>query len=417
MLPSGVLAISSSSTSVDAEITAIGRRYDSARHFKEVLHDLAIKRNFDFHFIKNDTQRVTVRCAEFSCQWRVHASKEGNLPTFRINTANGTHTCGGGIGTTSHPKASKKWVSRQVIQKLRDRPLYRAVDTQRDILRDYGVHLPYKQAWVGKEYTREILHGCDVASYDLLIWYTDKVSITNPGSIVIIDKDGEHFRHGFFCFHASLEGFKRGCRPLLFLDGTHLLGKYGGILLAATGKDGNEGFFHLAFAIVDNETEENWTWFVSTLGDALYGKDDYDKIITFISDRSKGLINVVMKVFPSSPHAYCLRHLQANFYKTSSGLGKALKDECCSLIVKVAYAYTSAEYEDAVHALSLASIQAHNWLFNKSDMGHWCNYLFKGPRWGEMYSNVAESFNAWVKDARHLPVSNMVDSIRYKILE
>ena len=47
---------------------------------------------------------------------------------------------------------------------------------------------------------------------------------------------------------------------MLFLDGTHLLGRHGGILLGATGKDGNEGLFHLAFAIVDNETNDNWTW-------------------------------------------------------------------------------------------------------------------------------------------------------------
>ena len=38
-------------------------------------------------------------------------------------------------------------------------------------------------------------------------------------------------------------------------------------------------------------------WFISTLGDALYGDNDYDKIITFISDRSKGLVNSIAKVF------------------------------------------------------------------------------------------------------------------------
>ncbi|XP_039143981.1 uncharacterized protein LOC120281133 [Dioscorea cayenensis subsp. rotundata] len=135
---------------------------------------------------------------------------------------------------------------------------------------------------------------------------------------------------------------------MLFLDGTHLLGKYGGILLGATAKDGNEGLFHLAFVIVDNETDNNWTWFISTLGDAIYGQDDYHKIITFISDRSKGLVNAIAKVFPSAPHGYCLRHLQANFLKANGRLGKGLKDECWSLIVKIAYACTSSEYDATV---------------------------------------------------------------------
>ena len=96
---------------------------------------------------------------------------------------------------------------------------------------------------------------------------------------------------------------------MFFLDRTHSLGTYGKILFGTTDKDGNERFFHLTFAIVNKETDENWTWYVSTMGDALYGKDDYDTIITFISDRSKGLVNAIAKVFPSSPHAYCLSHL------------------------------------------------------------------------------------------------------------
>ncbi|XP_039131868.1 uncharacterized protein LOC120268609 [Dioscorea cayenensis subsp. rotundata] len=168
---------------------------------------------------------------------------------------------------------------------------------------------------MGKEVAKGILHGSDVASYDLLIWYA---------------------------------GFKCGCRPMLFLDGTHLLGKYGGILLGATAKDGNEGLFHLTFAIVDNETDDNWTWFISTLGDTIYGEDDYHKIITFILDRSKGLVNAIAKVFPSAPHGYCLRHLQEKFLKANGHLRKGLKDECWSLIVKIAYACTSSEYDASV---------------------------------------------------------------------
>ncbi|XP_039145539.1 uncharacterized protein LOC120282754 [Dioscorea cayenensis subsp. rotundata] len=33
-----------------------------------------------------------------------------------------------------------------------------------------------------------------------------------------------------------------------------------------------------------------------------------------------------------------------------------------------------------------------------------------------MYFNVTESFNAWIKEARHLLVCNMVDSIRFKLM-
>ena len=77
---------------------------------------------------------------------------------------------------------------------------------------------------------------------------------------------------GFLAFVLLLMVLGGGCRPMLFLVGTHLLWRYGGISFGATNV--NEGFFHLAFAIVENETFENWTWFTSTLGDAVYGEDE-----------------------------------------------------------------------------------------------------------------------------------------------
>lgn len=45
--------------------------------------------------------------------------------------------------------------------------------------------------------------------------------------------------------------------------------------------------------------DANWTWFPSTLSDALYGNDDYEKIITFMSNTSMGLVNTIVKVFSS----------------------------------------------------------------------------------------------------------------------
>ena len=69
------------------------------------------------------------------------------------------------------------------------------------------------------------------------------------------------------------------------------------------------------------------TWFLSKLEDALYGDDDYTKIITFIPDRSKGHVSAIEKVIPSTLHAYCLPHLEVNFMKGNVKLGKALKEE------------------------------------------------------------------------------------------
>ncbi|XP_039116630.1 uncharacterized protein LOC120252524 [Dioscorea cayenensis subsp. rotundata] len=270
---------------------------------------------------------MTAQCAFKGCQWRIHASKEGNKEMFRIKMMYLTHICSGDIGTILHPKASKKWVNACVIQKLKDHLLYRTIDIQRDMLQDHGVNLSYKQDWLGKEVTHGVLHGSELESYNLLIWYASKIMETNLGSIAIVDKDENRFRHMFFSFYACIIGFKSSCRPWLFIDGTHLLGKYGGTLLGATSKDGNDGFLHVTFVIVDNKMDSNWTWVLLKLGDALNEDNDYMKIITFISDKSNGLISAIVKVFPSSPHAYCFRHLEVNFMKGNIIFWKKLKKD------------------------------------------------------------------------------------------
>ncbi|XP_039134903.1 uncharacterized protein LOC120272206 [Dioscorea cayenensis subsp. rotundata] len=312
----------------------VSDQFSDSEYFKDALRNFAIKRNFNFTFIKNDKQRVTVKCVAEGCEWRVHGSMEGSHEMFRIKIIYPTHMV--------------------------------AV-------------------------AKDVLHGSEVASYDLLMWYTKKVLLTNPGSVDIVENDGPRFKRVFFAFKACVIGFKTRCRPLLYLDGTHLLGKYGGTLLGATGKDGNDGFFHVAFAIIDNETDANWTW-------------------------SKGIISAVAKVFPSSPYVYCLRHLEANFMKANVRLGKSLKERCWSILSRIMFSCAEKEVNDVVADLLNTSADAHQWLIQKSDLAHLVNYMFKGGRWGEMYSNVVESFNAWIKEARHLPVINMVDSIRFKLM-
>ncbi|XP_026452014.1 uncharacterized protein LOC113352409 [Papaver somniferum] len=47
------------------------------------------------------------------------------------------------------------------------------------------------------------------------------------------------------CFKPAIEGFLAGCRKIIGLDACHLYGKYGGVLLVATGLDGQNGLVPL----------------------------------------------------------------------------------------------------------------------------------------------------------------------------
>ena len=143
----------------------------------------------------------------------------------------------------------------------------------------------------------------------------------NPNSTAIVECTGEapqiKFKHVFICYGASAMGFSH-CLPILDLDGTHLKNKYQGILLAATAVDANNSLFPLMYAVVDTENDEHWLWFLQNLHRIVKANAPQflkPAALTLLSDHQKGLLDGVAATFPSSPHGYCLRHLEDNFHK------------------------------------------------------------------------------------------------------
>ncbi|KAL0427571.1 UNVERIFIED_CONTAM: hypothetical protein Slati_2931900 [Sesamum latifolium] len=70
--------------------------------------------------------------------------------------------------------------------------------------------------------------------------------------------------------------FLEGCGPFLDFDGCHSKGPFGGVLLAAIGLDGNNGLFPVAFAAVESECKESWSFFFENLS-RMVGSFSVDK--------------------------------------------------------------------------------------------------------------------------------------------
>lgn len=96
-----------------------------------------------------------------------------------------------------------------------------------------------------------------------------------------------------------------GCRQLVGLNGCFLKGTFGGQMLSAAGLDANDCIYPIAYAIVEKENQATWRWFITKLeGDI--GIEDNDSW-TFMSDRQKGLQNVISQRFPMAEHRFCVR--------------------------------------------------------------------------------------------------------------
>ncbi|XP_012839253.1 PREDICTED: uncharacterized protein LOC105959659 [Erythranthe guttata] len=204
---------------------------------------------------------------------------------------------------------------------------------------------------------------------------------TNPGSIFHLDVEVEKqiFRRCFFAFAVCLDGFKF-CRPVVMLDDTFLKGRYKGVLLSEVGKDVNEGLFPIAFAIVSEETDSNWAWFLGHFRDAIGN----DRTLNFVSDRNHGIIEGVRNIFPDCLHTYSYKHLQNN--------------------LKYRFRGVPAGFRETV----LQQFAAYDLLKEK-----WSNVYCEGHRYGQMTSNGCESWNHQIKKQRYLPITSLIDGIRW----
>ncbi|XP_074303996.1 uncharacterized protein LOC141638481 [Silene latifolia] len=121
----------------------------------------------------------------------------------------------------------------------------------------------------------------------------------------------------YVCLKACKVGFLAGCRPLIGVDGCHLKGPYPGMSLVAVSMDGNKNIYPVAWAVVEVENTQTWTWFLSLL------MEDIEKVdgegLTIMSDRQKGLLEAFNTVTPKAEIRFCARHIWANFKLQWSG--------------------------------------------------------------------------------------------------
>ena len=232
-------------------ITGEGQLFENAEHFRRVLKTHAIMMNRSFTYIKNEKNRIVVVCSETECPWRIRASLHKNDGTFGIRTCNLKHSCGvDNLKDRGHPKADANWIAYQIREKVKTDPSYKPCVAVNDIHRAFGVVVPYHRAWVGKELAVRDIHGDECESFDKLRWFCDVLRETNPGSIADLEifPDTMKFRRIFISIAACVAGFVKGCRPMLFLDGTHIKSKWKGCLLSAVCKDADNGMFTVAYA-------------------------------------------------------------------------------------------------------------------------------------------------------------------------
>lgn len=394
-------------------ITGVDQRFNSFSEFREALHKYSIAHGFAYRYKKNDSHRVTVKCKSQGCPWRIYASRLSTTQLICIKKMNTQHTCEGAAVKAGY-RATRGWVGSIIKEKLKVSPNYKPKDIADDIKREYGIQLNYSQAWRAKEIAREQLQGSYKEAYNLLPFFCERIKETNPGSVATFTtKDDSSFHRLFVAFHASISGFQQGCRSLLFIDSASLNSKYQGVLLAATAVDGDDGIFPVAFAVVDAETEDNWHWFLMELKSAVSTSQQ----ITFVADFQNGLKKSLAEIFDKCYHSYCLRHLAEKLNKDLKGqFSHEARRFMINDFYAAAYAPKLEGFNRCADNIKGISPEAYNWVI-QSEPEHWANAFFGGARYNLMTSNFGQQVYSWVSEAHELPIIQMIDGLRGKMME
>ncbi|KAH9802199.1 SWIM-type domain-containing protein [Citrus sinensis] len=280
---------------------------------------------------------------------------------------------------------------------LKPGQLFKDVDEFRKVVKVYAIKNAFRLERVKNEKSRVTLRRYGITCCNQRLYRARNKALELLGQ----DHKASYtklFRRGFF----------GGCRQFIGIDGCFLKGPYKGVLLSAVSVDANYGIYPLAVCVVENENTESWVYFLEKLYEQI--GCNYGEGLCFMSDRQKGILNALDKVFPHALKRYCCRHIYANFKEKFPGvlLKKPFWQACRSANV--------SDFRRHMAELNEISPAGHDWLM-QIPVVCWAKHCFPAhTKSNHVTNNMSESFNNWIKNYRGMSILRMLEEIRRKLM-
>ncbi|RYQ95407.1 hypothetical protein Ahy_B08g090684 isoform B [Arachis hypogaea] len=307
---------------------------------------------FQYKVVESDHRRYVGKCSEFGngYTWLIRLSLRKRKGIWEVKRYNGPHTCLATSISSDHRSLDYHVISAFVMPMVRADASVRIKVLLNATAAHFGFRPTYRRVWMAKQKAIALIYGDWDESYNELPRWVLGDQLTMPGTVAIlrtspvrvsgqVDESQAFFHRLFWTFPPLIQAF-RHCKPLVSIDGTHLYGKYGGTLLIAIAQDGNSNILPVAFALVEGENAESWSFFLSHLRQHVTPQPG----LLVISDRHNGIKAALEApdggwLPPSAYRAFCIRHVAANFALTFKG------KDARRLLVNAAYAKTEVEFD------------------------------------------------------------------------
>ncbi|KAJ9535262.1 hypothetical protein OSB04_un001638 [Centaurea solstitialis] len=312
----------------------VGERYESPKQFKKCITYYALANGYSIWFDVCSKKKTIAR-----------SFKYGSLVNY-------------------------KWIGKEFGSKIRMNPEMKTNELADLVLKKYKGVISPNQATRAKAWAMNVYEKSLVEHYGMLRAYGDGLLRSNPGSTVNLGvttnpDDTMYFDRFYVCLSALKEGWKKGCRRIIAIDGCFLKGVCQGELLSAICRDGN----------------------------------------------NHGLIEAVKEVMPYAEHRQCARHIYENFRKVYSGV------EFRNLFWKAAKASYPLEFERVMNEIRMFHKGAHDCLI-KREPKTWSRAFFDTYSCCEVVENgFSQCFNDILVKIRSKPIITMLEAIRMILME
>jgi len=160
-----------------------------------------------------------------------------------------------------HRQASAVVIRELIVPRLQqyDGRIMRPKDIIADMKEMFGIQVLYNKAHSALEYALGLTYGNSANSYQWLAPYCYVLEQANPGIITHLHiDDHDRFLYYFMALGGCIRGFVTCMRPVIAVDGTHLKGRFKGMMFVAATQDGNEQIYPIAIGYGDSENINAW---------------------------------------------------------------------------------------------------------------------------------------------------------------
>ncbi|KAJ0082352.1 hypothetical protein Patl1_10338 [Pistacia atlantica] len=385
----------------------VGQVFGGVDHFRKVFRDYVSQRGFSVRKIHNERRRFKAKCKQTNCTFHLYAALMPDDVSFQIRKYRHSHTC---TRVYNNREATTAWVAEKMGDFIRSqkgssiKPLVDALG------RKHYLQLSRSKLYRANQLAKGRSDKLHAESFIGLLKYDHIVKHTNLGSmynVKSVSLEGiPNFQRCFLGFAAQKKGFIEGCRHFIGVDGCHLKGPYGGVLLSAVPMDANSGIFPIAITICEIENKESWRYFMTLLKEFI---GDIDPI-TIMSDRQKGLVDAIQTCWPNASVRHCARHVYANFRKKFPGL------RLRNLFWAVSRAANIIDFQQAMEKVEAVDREAHRWMI-ENDVRSWSRHAFDlDSKSDNVTNNMCEVFNSWLGENRELPILSLLEHYRRRVM-